>query len=101
MAVLLCFLLLLCMVLPQHFIVLHHAISPCPGYTTDFYQHAANEVIGIIGRELAHIVLAVKCLPVVCEGEHDPHAKLRGLVQHKVQTPERCLVVEPCTESPD
>ena len=46
--------------------------------------------------EEAHIVLAVESLPVVGQREHDLHAILGGLVQHKVQPPEGCLIVQSC-----
>lgn len=45
----------------------------------------------------AHIVLAVKGLPIICQCEHDLHAILGSLVQYKVQPPERCFIVQSCT----
>ena len=48
----------------------------------------------------AHVVLAVKGLPVVGQREHDFDAILRRLVQHKVQAPEGSLVVQPCSRDP-
>ena len=61
-------------------------------------QDSQSLLLGV-GLGGAHIVLAVECLPVVGQREHDLHTILRSLIQHKVQAPEGCLVVDACSSA--